>query len=272
MGITEGDVDIVNGRLHYYRAGGLGKPSIVLTHGFTDNGLCFIQVAKALADSWDLIMPDMRGHGLSSRVVPGDEIDMPADLGYLKAALRLERPVLCGHSMGAMVSFLASIRFPYLVRALILEDPPWWPQPWAETSPEVMGNPFIQWARSLPSISLESLLADYRRDHPQWPDDLIQAMCQSKKQLDPSIGEIMTRKMNCREGHWSTTLPSLECPCLVLSADPTLGGIVSPTVEATIRELNHRVQVLRIPGAGHLIRFDAFDGYIAALRSFLGSL
>ena len=40
-------------RLHYDRSGGDG-PETVLAHGFTDNGLCWIRVARALEKDYDL--------------------------------------------------------------------------------------------------------------------------------------------------------------------------------------------------------------------------
>jgi pimeloyl-ACP methyl ester carboxylesterase len=97
---AQADIEVGGKTLHYYRTGGKGKPRIVLTHGFTDNGLCWMEVARALEPEWDVIMPDMRGHGLSARVKPGEDVDMPADLAGFIRALRLDKPVLCGHSMG----------------------------------------------------------------------------------------------------------------------------------------------------------------------------
>jgi pimeloyl-ACP methyl ester carboxylesterase len=269
---AQADIEVGGKTLHYYRTGGKGKPRIVLTHGFTDNGLCWMQVAKALEPEWDVIMPDMRGHGLSARVKPGEDVDMPADLAGFIRALRLDKPVLCGHSMGAMTSFMATVRYPELVRALILEDPPWFMKPWPKAGPESLSNPIVEWARTLHSQSLESLLAGYRKDHPDWPEQLLFAMCESKTQLDPAIGDIMTEKMNPEEGHWTGLIASLRCPTLVLSADPALGGIVTPEVEAKIATLNPRVRVAKIRGAGHLIRFDAFNAFMKALNAFLAGL
>jgi len=51
-------------KVHYYRTGG-ARPAIVLCHGATDNGLCWSPVAGALAEDYDVIMPDSRWHGFS---------------------------------------------------------------------------------------------------------------------------------------------------------------------------------------------------------------
>jgi len=38
---------------------------MILLHGFTDNGLCWARVASMLENDFDIIMPDIRGHGKS---------------------------------------------------------------------------------------------------------------------------------------------------------------------------------------------------------------
>ena len=84
---------LVNGvRLHYYRTGHGDKPALVLVHGFSDNGLCWTPVARDLEADYDVIMPDMRGHGLSERVQLSDKVDMAADVAGLIRALGLTRP------------------------------------------------------------------------------------------------------------------------------------------------------------------------------------
>lgn len=269
---TEADADIGGARLHYLRTGKGGKRPLVLVHGFTDAGPCWTPVARMLESRFDVIMPDMRGHGLSARVAPGEAVDMPADLARFIGALKLERPIVCGHSMGAMTTFQAAVRFPDAIAACALEDPPWWMDPWPAGHDPNANNPFVDWAMSLPSLSLESLLEGYRRDHPAWPEELVRAMAESKKRLDPSIAHIMSARMNPADSHWRKTLGSVRCPLLVMVADPALGGIVSPEVADMVTSLNPRARVVRIAGAGHLIRFDAFDAFMAALSGFLAEV
>ena len=67
---------IANGiRQHYYRTGG-EKPILILLHGFSENGLCWSRVAKALENDYDIIMVDIRGHGLSSGPETGYSQDL----------------------------------------------------------------------------------------------------------------------------------------------------------------------------------------------------
>ena len=268
---TENDL-LVNGiRLHYYRTGNGDKRPLVLVHGFSDNGLCWTPVARELESDYDVIMPDMRAHGLSDRVQPGDKVDMAADLAELIRILGLERPIFCGHSMGAMVTYQIGVRFPELASALVLEDPPWWLSQPDQTSPseEPADNPIAIWAKSLANQTLDELLVVYRKDHPTWPEELLRPMCESKKQLDATITDILTPKMHAQEVNWLTTLQNVTHPMLVFVGNPELGGIVTPEAVSKARELNPNVNFVVVPDVGHLIRFDKYTIFIDALRTFL---
>ena len=263
---------LINGvRLHYYRTGQGDKRPLVLVHGFSDNGLCWTPIARDLESEYDVIMPDMRGHGLSGRVQPGEKVDMAADLAGLIRILELSGPVICGHSMGAMVTYQIGVRFSELARALVLEDPPWWlprevqtPLPGEPAEP-----PIAKWAKSLANQTLDELLAQYRNDHPDWPEDLVRPMCESKKQLDPTIVDMMVGRMHAQEVDWLTSIQNIAQPVLLFAGNPDLGGIVTPEVAAKVHQLNPKVTIVSIPDVGHLIRFDKHTAFMNALWAFL---
>jgi pimeloyl-ACP methyl ester carboxylesterase len=45
--------------IHYLRTGG-PKPPLVLLHGLTGSGACWIPLARALEGEYDVVMPDAR--------------------------------------------------------------------------------------------------------------------------------------------------------------------------------------------------------------------
>ncbi len=268
---TQNDMLVNDVRLHYYRTGHGDKRPLVLVHGFSDNGLCWTPVARALEAEYDVIMPDMRGHGLSERMQPGKKVDMAADLAGLIRSLGVDRPVVCGHSMGAMVTYQIGVRFPELASALVLEDPPWWlSRPDQTPLPgEPAENHIVKWVKGLANQTLDELLVGYRKDHPDWPEELLHPMCESKKQLDPTIVDTMSQRMHSQEVDWLTTLQNIPHLMLVFAGNPELGGIVSSDVVAKVRELNPKVNIVIIPDVGHLIRFDKYTAFMDALQSFL---
>jgi N-formylmaleamate deformylase len=268
---TQNDLQVNGVRLHYYRTGKGDKRPLVLVHGFSDNGLCWTPVARDLESEYDVIMPDMRAHGLSERVQPGEKVDMAADLAELIRILGLVRPIVAGHSMGAMITYEIGVRFPELASALVLEDPPWWLSRPVQPPPsgEPAENPIAKWVKSLSTQTLDELLVQYRKDHPNWPNELVRPMCESKKQLDPMVLDIMMDRMHSQEVNWLATLQNITHPMLIFAANPELGGIVTPEVVAKVRQLNPKVIIANIPDVGHLIRFDNYIAYMDVLRAFL---
>lgn len=268
---TQNDLKVNGTRIHYTRTGRGEKPVLVLVHGFSDNGLCWAPVARALEDEYDVIMPDMRGHGLSARVEPDEQVDMAADLAELIRALGLHHPIVGGHSMGAMVTYQIGVRFPELASALVLEDPPWWLEQPVPLTPgaQPVEDSIVTWAKSLRNQTLEELLVAYRKDHPDWPEELLRPMCESKKQLDAAVVDKMSKRLHLERTDWLKTIGGIPHPMLVFTADPELGAIVTPQAAAKARELNPKVTLVHVPNVGHLIRFDNFLVFMNALRGFL---
>ena len=90
-------------KLHYYRTGGSKQP-LVLLHGITDDGLCWTPVAKVLANDYDVIMVDLRGHGKSEAPDQGYSYEtMANEVAGLLNGLEVESPIVIGHSMGGMI-------------------------------------------------------------------------------------------------------------------------------------------------------------------------
>lgn len=91
-------------RLHY-EVSGAGRP-VVLIHGLTASSLFFRKQIPELSKHFQVVVPDLRGHGLSE--VSNDHLTMArlaADLKQLLAQLNLSKVTLIGWSMGAQVIF-----------------------------------------------------------------------------------------------------------------------------------------------------------------------
>src|SRR5918992_265354 len=115
---------LANGiRIHYWRTGG-DKPPLVLAHGSSDDGLCWTNLAKEFQNDFDIIMFDARGHGLSDPPTASDASDVQVeDLAGLIKELKLNKPILMGHSMGSASVAHFAAKYPDVPRAVILEDP-----------------------------------------------------------------------------------------------------------------------------------------------------
>lgn len=93
---------------------------MVLVHGITDDGLFWSPLAEVMTVNMDVIMVHVRGHGKSDAPADGYTLQtMAFDLAVLIQALGLEKPVLLGHSMGAMTALMLAGLFPDLLDRLV---------------------------------------------------------------------------------------------------------------------------------------------------------
>ena len=110
--------------LHYRVLGDSSpdRPSVVILHGVfgtSDNWQTF---GKALAEQYQVFLVDQRNHGQSPH---SDRFDYPAmadDLQEFVAQHALDRPVVLGHSMGGKAAMFFAVRYPELLRKLIIVD------------------------------------------------------------------------------------------------------------------------------------------------------
>jgi N-formylmaleamate deformylase len=262
---------MINGDCFFYRRTsvkeGFGKPVMVLMHGFSDNGLCWQPMAEELEDSYDIILPDARGHGLSARVNMGEKVDPAQDLVNLLDTLHVSAVILGGHSMGAGVAANVAARFPERVRALILEDPPWsMPSMAMEEEDEGQApHPLQDFVQSLQGKSLEQLMAQYRGEHSTWPEIVLLRWCEAKQQLDPKF--LSTNGLGWAD--WQQILPAIRCPVLLITAEVEKGSIITAQVAERAAEVNPHLQAVHIPNAGHHVRFENPGDYMQAVHTFL---
>lgn len=85
-----------------YQVEGSGQP-VVLIHGFGGyQQIWCLQVPELVKQGYQVITYDQRNHGASGHTPGLDSLDrLIADLHELLVGLKLERPFLIGHSMGA---------------------------------------------------------------------------------------------------------------------------------------------------------------------------
>lgn len=264
---SEGSVTANGIRLHYHRTGG-SKPPVVLAHGITDNGLCWTRLARALEDEFDLIMVDARGHGQSDKPESGySPHDHADDLAGVIQALGLDRPALIGHSMGGASVAVMAYSYPHLASRLILEDPGWRPREWMLDQAE-SNRRRQEWAETIAQrkhLSTEALIAQGRETNPTWHDDEFPAWAEAKMQVSPNVIQFVGAPAK----YWWEIVPELQCPVLVLTGDKIPGALITPEMAEEINALNPRIEIVRLAGAGHNVRREAFDDYVRHVRRFL---
>ena len=113
-----------NGTKIYVRSGGKG-PAVVMLHGFGDSGDMWAPIAAKLVQDHTVIVPDLRGMGLSAHPDTGytkknEALDVAAVLDHLK----VEKADLVTHDIGNMVGYAFAAQYPDRVTRWVVIDAP----------------------------------------------------------------------------------------------------------------------------------------------------
>jgi pimeloyl-ACP methyl ester carboxylesterase len=114
----------VTGGTQYVRVGGSG-PAVVLLHGFGDTGDMWVPLARILARDHTVVVPDLRGMGLSSHPENGYEKTAQArDLAAILDKLGIKRAALVTHDIGNMVGYAFAALYRKRVTRWVVMDAP----------------------------------------------------------------------------------------------------------------------------------------------------
>ena len=258
-------VDTEHVRMHVQYAGH-GQP-IILLHGMTDSGDCWKPFANQLASQYAVYLLDARGHGKSTHqhnlVAHVDQVE---DVRAIIEQLRIESPIIVGHSMGAMVAYIAACRYPTLIRAVVLEDPRFRPMTLNTEEQRVHARQQVwQWIDELQAGSLDAVIRRCISENPTWRAAELIAWAEAKHALAPRLLWEDARNMVA----WQQRIDALVVPTLLITADETRGGLVSAQVAAEVRLRSSWVEIAHVRNVGHCIRREAPDAYAALVTEFI---
>jgi pimeloyl-ACP methyl ester carboxylesterase len=293
-------------RIHYYHAAPApGKPAMVMVHGVTDIGLSWTTLTEKLQDSYDIYMPDTRAHGLSDPFTATDDGNtLVKDVVAFVQTMKLEKPILMGHSLGAATVMRVGAEYPELAKAVIMLDPglgrmgpPRAPAPPAAAAASAAVRPATAPAAAAPpaaaprqpsapdhlSLSMtgtpetlvaqnnykfDDLVATCRRNTPKWALLDCQYWALSKKQYH---GAYSSESWQSMSGAMRTAdaLAKIPVPVLILKADAT--PEVRKANEEAARVIQHG-RLVHIDGAGHNLHHDQLARTVEVLKEFLATL
>src|SRR6202166_4871887 len=114
----------VSGGTQHVRLGGDG-PAVLLLHGFGDTSDMWIALAEILVKEHTVIVPDLRGMGLSSHQDGGYEKTAQArDLAGILDKLGVQNVALVTHDIGNMVGYALAALYPARVTRWVVMDAP----------------------------------------------------------------------------------------------------------------------------------------------------
>lgn len=251
---THGTLAVPDARLYYRRAGTPGKPSLLLLHGGTDNGMCWYRLASELQADFDIVLPDARGHGQSTVTRPVFSLDtMAEDVAALVEGLALTPVTIIGHSMGGQVATLLAARRPELVARVILEEPGYQMSVGSGLRSKALRVAIGLGTRWMATRSLTQLQGFARKVFRKWDDDDRAGWAGAQYEFSrgtprPDVTQIMDPSRD-----WSAIFPRVQAPVLLLSAEK---GFVKESegreTAAAMQDGKH----LHVVPAGHNLRRD----------------
>jgi len=217
----------------------------------------FGAVIPMLVDDFDVVAWDMPGQGDSDPIPWRSSVADLADLARcLIVALRLERPVVAGSSVGACIACSLAVRYPDNTRAIALLEfqlggPTWFAEHW----------PLVETMFSTPTMTREAV----QNRLVTTVDDRTLARWNIDRNKAGSRG-MLGVMWALREYDIAGALDSLEVPTV------TVFGSQGPTVESagviSVRAA-HRIKTETISRCGHFPGYDRPDALADILRRLL---
>ena len=114
----------VDGASIHVRVGGKG-PTVVMLHGFGDTGDMWAPAAAVLIHNHTVVVPDLRGMGLSSHPEVGyDKKTQARDIAQVMDKLNIDKADFVTHDIGNMVGYAFAAQFPARVTRRVVIDAP----------------------------------------------------------------------------------------------------------------------------------------------------
>jgi pimeloyl-ACP methyl ester carboxylesterase len=113
-----------NGTTLHVRIGGHG-PAVILLHGFGDTGDMWAPAAAVLVRTHMVVVPDLRGMGLSGHPDTGyTKKNQAVDIAGVMDALAIQQAELVTHDIGNMVGYALTAQYPTRITKWVVIDAP----------------------------------------------------------------------------------------------------------------------------------------------------
>ncbi len=264
-------------RLAYVEWGAPPREHVLLcVHGLTRNGRDFDFLARALAETYRVVCPDVAGRGKSAWLAKASDYGYPqylADMTALIARLEVDAVDMVGTSMGGIIGMMLAAQPGLPVRRLVVNDVgPFIPKMALERIAAYVGQ-------DRTFVDLEAVEAHLRDVHaPFGPltDEQWQYLAWHSARprdgggfglaYDPAIGDAFKGDEPIDDVDLWSVWDAIRCPVLVLRGAES--DHLPAETAAEMRERGPRAEVVEIAGVGHAPALMA-DDQIALVRDWL---
>jgi len=260
----------------YVRVGGKG-PAVVMLHGFGDTGDMWAPLAAALAKDHTIIVPDLRGMGLSSYPDTGyDKKTQAQDIARVMDTLNVQKAELVTHDIGNMVGYALAAQYPDRVTRWVIIDAP---LPGIGPWDEILKSPLL-WHFNFRGPDVDRLVKGRERIYLDrfWnelsanPKSIDEATRQHYAKIyarpgamHAAFNQFAAFSQDASDNKAFASKGKLTMPILALGAEKSFGAQQA----AIMREVGSNVEGGIIANSGHWIMEEQPDATVKAVRDFL---
>ena len=270
------DIEGAGAALHV-RIGGKGESAVVLLHGFGETGDMWAPLAAELAERFTVIVPDLRGMGLSSRPEGGyDKKTQARQLAGVLDALGVSSVALVTHDIGNMVGYAFAAQYPRRVsRFAIIDAPLPGIEPWTEIT-----RRHTVWHWSFWGADAERLVADRERIYldrfwneftapgNHYPDNWrthYAALYGQPGAMHAAFEQFKAFDQDASDNRAFAATLKLQMPVLAIGGGRSYGTTMATVMRNVADDVTEQV----IPDSGHWVLEERPAELIAAVRRFL---
>jgi N-formylmaleamate deformylase len=251
-------------RHHVLQYGAAGAPDLLVLPGITSPAATADFLAVRLADlGYRVHVPDLRGRGRTETAPAGAYrlVDYAADVAGLVGALGLRRPTILGHSLGARIAIAyAVLHAPDDHGLLLLVDPP-------VSGPDRGPYPTTRAAflEQLQEAQRGTTADNVRRFYPRWPDRELQLRAEVLASCDETAVLETHAAFESEDifGYWR----EVRQPAVLIRGGDS--PVVPAAAAEDLRRANPAIDIVTVPGAGHMVPWDNLPGFLDAVRPVL---
>ncbi|NRP17441.1 Soluble epoxide hydrolase [Ensifer adhaerens] len=265
-----------NGTTLHVRVGGSG-PTVVLLHGYGETGDMWVPLAAELARDHRVIVPDLRGMGLSQKPATGyDKKTEAQDIAGVLDALKVDKADVVAHDIGNMVGYAFAAQYPGRTTRLVLMDAP---LPGVGPWDEILKSPLL-WHFRFGGPDMERLVAgreriyldrfwnEFSADPKKWNEASREHYAKLYAQpgaMRAGFAQFAAFDQDVIDNQGFLKMGKLGMPVLAIGGEKSFG----PTMAVVARAAADNVTEVVIPASGHWLMEEQPEATVKAIRSFL---
>jgi pimeloyl-ACP methyl ester carboxylesterase len=274
MRVEEIDTD---GATIHTRVVGRG-PAVVMLHGFADTGDMWAPLAAALIGKRTVVVPDLRGMGLSSHPPAGyDKKTQAQDVARVLDKLGIDKADLVTHDIGNMVGYAVAAQFPARISRWVVMDAP---LPGIGPWDEILKSPML-WHFNFRGPDMERLVAGRERIYldrfwnelsarPEAIDEATRnhyaALYARPGAMHSAFEQFAAFTQDAVDNKAFSAKGKLGMPVLAIGADKSFGTAQADVLRFVASDVTGQV----IANSGHWLMEEQPAATMAAIAAFLG--